>query len=85
MARVEALRRAFPNLRFDEKGTEAGRDALGWYHERRDENRGIGLGPNHDWSSHGSDAAGLMAVDYLNTDRGPKSKAVRLNFSSEFA
>jgi hypothetical protein len=33
--------------------TEAGREALGWYHEKKDEKRGIGLGPDHDWSSHG--------------------------------
>lgn len=63
-ARVEALRRLFPQIWFDEETTEAGRDALGWYHEKRDDKRGIGLGPEHDWSSHGSDAAGLMAVCY---------------------
>ena len=35
---------------------------MGWYHEKRDEKRTIGLGPNHDWSSHGADAFGLIAV-----------------------
>lgn len=63
-ARVEALRRLFPSLWFNESTTEAGRDALGWYHEKRDEARNVGLGPEHDWSSHGSDALGLMAVSY---------------------
>jgi hypothetical protein len=29
-----------------------GRDALGYYHERQDEKRNVGLGPEHDWSSH---------------------------------
>ena len=24
--------------------------------------RGIGLGPNHDWSSHGADSFGLMCI-----------------------
>lgn len=62
MLRVDALRRLFPRLRFNESTTKPGRDALGWYHERRDEARGIGLGPDHDWSSHGADAAGLMAI-----------------------
>jgi hypothetical protein len=47
---------------FDEEKTEAGRDALGFYHERRDSERNIGLGPEHDWSSHGADSFGLMAV-----------------------
>jgi phage terminase large subunit len=37
---------------------------LGWYHEKRDEERQIGLGPNHDWASHCADAFGLMAVSY---------------------
>jgi phage terminase large subunit len=26
--------------------------------------RNIGLGPEHDWASHGADAFGLMAVAY---------------------
>lgn len=64
--RVEAVRRLFPQIWFNETTTEAGRDALGWYHERKDEARGIGLGPNHDWSSHAADAFGLMAVDRAN-------------------
>lgn len=63
-ARIEALRRLFPSIWFDEETTEAGRAALGWYHEKKDEARNIGLGPEHDWSSHGADAAGLMAVAY---------------------
>jgi phage terminase large subunit len=64
MMRVEAARRIFPKVRFNEKTTEAGRDALGYYHERKDENRNVGLGPEHDWSSHCADAFGLMAVHY---------------------
>ena len=63
-ARIEAARRLFPSMWFNAETTEAGRDALGWYHEKRDENRNIGLGPDHDWSSHGADAFGLMAVAY---------------------
>ena len=63
-ARIEAARRLFPSIWFDEQSTEAGRDALGWYHEKRDEKRTIGLGPEHDWSSHGADAFGLMCVAY---------------------
>lgn len=60
--RIEAARRRFPSMWFNEDTTEAGREALGFYHEKRDDVRGIGLGPEHDWSSHGSDAFGLMAV-----------------------
>jgi phage terminase large subunit len=64
MMRVETARRLFPQVWFNEATTEAGRDALGWYHERKDEARHIGLGPEHDWSSHGADAFGLMCVAY---------------------
>lgn len=64
MNRVDAGRRLFPRMRFNEETTAAGRDALGWYHELIDEDRGIGLGPEHDWSSHGCDAFGLMCVAY---------------------
>ena len=49
---------------FNEKTTEAGRDALGYYHERKDENRNVGIGPEHDWSSHAADAFGYMAISY---------------------
>jgi phage terminase large subunit len=62
--RIEAVRRLFPKLWFNEAPTEAGRDALGYYHERKDEHRDIGLGPEHDWSSHAADAFGLMAIAY---------------------
>lgn len=64
MKRVEAARRMFPSIRFNEKPTEPGRDALGWYHEKRDDEREVGLGPEHDWSSHGADAFGLMCIAY---------------------
>lgn len=68
--RIEAGRRMFPSIWFDEESTAGGREALGWYHEKKDENRDIGLGPEHDWSSHGADAFGLMCVAY----EAPKPK-----------
>jgi len=49
---------------FDAGKCEAGLTALGWYHEKIDETRNIGLGPEHDWASHGADAFGLMCVFY---------------------
>lgn len=78
MMRVEAARRIFNRCWFNEKTTEAGRDALGFYHERKDEKRAVGLGPEHDWSSNGSDAFGLMAVDYEE----PKKFAKKLEIAS---
>lgn len=60
--RIEALRKVFPSIIIDENRCESGLEALGWYHEKWDDKREIGLGPDHDWSSHCADAAGLMAV-----------------------
>lgn len=79
MRRVEAARRIFTRIWFDEQKTEALRDSLGWYHEKIDEHRQIGMGPDHDWSSHDADAFGLMAVYGDNTPTAP----VKLNFSSD--
>lgn len=64
LKRVETARRLFPSIWFNETTTHGGLDALGWYHERKDEARNIGLGPEHDWSSHAADAFGLMCVAY---------------------
>ena len=39
--------------------------SLGWYHEKKsDDEREALMGPEHDWSSHGADAFGLMCVAY---------------------
>lgn len=63
--RIEAVRRLFPAIWFNADTTTAGREALGWYHEKQsDDHREIGLGPDHDWSSHGADAFGLMCIAY---------------------
>lgn len=74
--RIEASRRLFGSIWFNAETTEAGRDALGWYHEKMDEHRQIGLGPDHDWSSHAADAFGLMCVAYE-----PPVKAPSYNYS----
>jgi len=72
ISRINAARRIFPSvwmalqpLDSVEPGTvttETGLEALSWYHEKWDDERDVGLGPEHDWASHGSDAYGLMAV-----------------------
>lgn len=71
MKRVEAARAQFHRCWFNAETTEAGRAALAWYHEKRDETRSIGLGPEHDWASHGADAFGLMCCDW----QPPKTKS----------
>lgn len=79
-SRIDAGRRLFGSMWFNESTTEAGRAALGWYHEKKDEERGIGLGPEHDWASHGADAFGLMCVVHK-----PPTKKVTFDFSSSAA
>ncbi len=61
-ARIEAARRLWPSIWVNEQSCAGGLQALGWYHEKRDPDREIGLGPNHDWSSHSADSFGLMCV-----------------------
>jgi len=79
VARINALRRVFPSIWFtntdskdDETGNTvaAGLEALGWYHEKWDEERDVGLGPEHDWASHCADAAGLLAIVAEDAMRG---------------
>ncbi len=65
MRRVEAVRRLFPQIWFnDTAAVAAGMKALAAYHERRDDGRNVGLGPEHDWASDPADAFGLMCVVY---------------------
>jgi phage terminase large subunit len=64
MQRIESARRVLPQCWFNAETCQAGIDALGWYHEKKDDERGIGLGPEHDWASHGADAFGLGCVVY---------------------
>lgn len=73
--RIEAARRLFPSIWFNKDTTEPGRDALGWYHEKKsDDERNVGLGPEHDWSSHGADAFGLMCVAYEMPEDGDEDE-----------
>lgn len=75
-ARVESGRRLFGSMWFNEETTKHGIESLGWYHEKRDDARNIGLGPEHDWASHGADAFGLMCVVHED----PKQKPKKINF-----
>ena len=75
MQRVETTRRMFPSIWFNEATTAGLLEALGWYHEKRDPERNIGLGPEHDWSSNGADAFGLGCVAY--DEPHEKRKAAR--------
>lgn len=83
ISRIQAARRMFPAVWMNkepekvivdlegqtEPTTETGLEALGWYHEKWDEERDVGLGPEHDWASHGADSFGLMAVVWEDHSR----------------
>jgi phage terminase large subunit len=62
--RIAAARRLFQSIWFDAEKCKPGLKALGWYHEKVDPDRSVGLGPDHDWSSHAADAFGLMCLAY---------------------
>lgn len=74
--RIEEGRRLFPAMWFNEETTQPGLEALGWYHEKKDPVRSVGLGPDHDWSSHAADGFGLMCVAH----QPPKGPVKRLSF-----
>jgi len=76
--RIEEGRRLFPRIWIDQEKCEGGIDALSWYHEKKDEHRDIGLGPCHDWSSHGADSFGLMCVVY---EEPQPNKSKKIDFS----
>ena len=62
MMRINEARRLFPSMWFNKLTTEHGRKMLESYHEKKHPLTKKGMGPMHDFSSHGSDAFGLMAV-----------------------
>lgn len=77
--RIEAARRLFTRILFnDTPAVLDGLEALGAYHERKDEKRDTGLGPDHDWASHGADAFGLMCIAYEE----PRKKIDRIALPS---
>lgn len=98
--RIDAARRWFPSIYFNEPAdaillsdgnyskptAAAGIEALGWYHEKKDSKRLIGLGPEHDWSSHGSDAFGMMCccIESIQAEMHRKPLAAPATFPSEF-
>jgi phage terminase large subunit len=78
MFRIEAARRLFPAIWFNEDTTRPGVDALGAYHARKDDDRQIDLGPEHDWASHAADAFGLMCVVYEEPRVGKMERKLRI-------
>jgi hypothetical protein len=61
---ITAARMLLPKMWIDAKKCAIGLDALRQYREKRDEKRGVSLGPLHDWSSHAADAFRYLAMGY---------------------
>jgi phage terminase large subunit len=80
ISRIEASRRKFASYYFDSDKCRAGIKAITAYHEKRDEKRSIGLGPNHDWSSHGADAFGMVAI-FKNPNEQNSINTINLSLS----
>ena len=65
---INAVRLIFQKCWFDEVKCKQGLNALANYHKKYDEQRKeYSLKPDHDWSSHGSDAFRYFAVGHKNS------------------
>lgn len=76
---ISSARLLISRMYFDENKCAIGIDALRQYREKRDEKRGVNLGPLHDWSSHAADAFRYLAMGFSETQ--PKREAKRYNVS----
>lgn len=64
---IDLARMMISRMWFDEKKCAIGIDALRQYREKRDEKRGIELGPLHDWTSHAADAFRYLCAGFNET------------------
>lgn len=76
---ISTARLLISRMYFDEVRCAVGIDALRQYREKRDEKRGINLGPLHDWSSHAADSFRYLAMGFNETQ--PKPAAVKRTLS----
>lgn len=73
---VSAARLTIARCWFDKAKCATGLDALRQYRERRDEKRGLNLGPLHDWTSHAADAFRYLCMGLRENQPKPKPHAV---------
>ena len=74
---INAVREILPKCWFRAEQCSAGLKALGAYHEKIDADRRVGLGPEHDWSSHGADAFRYGALMWRAVAAKPKTTQTR--------
>jgi phage terminase large subunit len=83
MQRVRAVQMIFHRIFIDKVKCEAGIESLGWYHEKKNKESGMGMGPNHDWSSHSADSFGAMCLEAEKLSKArAKSLSKRKNKST---
>jgi phage terminase large subunit len=71
---INASRELLPRCWFDKIKCNAGLKALAAYHEKIDDVRRVGLGPLHDWASHGADAFRYGALMWRTAKPTPKTQ-----------
>jgi len=64
---ISTARLLISRMYFDGVRCAIGIDALRQYREKRDEKRGVNLGPLHDWSSHAADSFRYLAMGFGET------------------
>ncbi len=73
MAIAVSREKSISNIHRLSKSSSAGSlfypEGIGFYHERKDDVRNVGLGCEHDLSSLAADALGLMAICYEQPGR----------------
>ncbi len=77
---IEAVRRLFPRMWFDENRTELGFSCIASYHREFDDKNNVYKdNPVHDWASHGADGIRQLAMawnDRLKLDVKPAMPAM---------
>jgi phage terminase large subunit len=74
---ISAARLTINRMYFDKVKCATGLDALRQYREKRDEKRGINLGPLHDWTSHAADSFRYLCVGIQESMPRAKSEVPR--------
>ncbi len=78
---ISSVRSILPRSWFDVKKCAIGLDAIRQYREKRDEKRGIDMGPLHDWTSHAADALRYAAIGI--NERQPNNQQRRTRMTAE--
>jgi hypothetical protein len=83
---IEAVRRIFPRMWFDENRCDHGISCVASYHREWDDKHQVYRdSPVHDWASHGADALRTMGVAWSEMLKLDVKPAVMVNASVDFS